>query len=304
MRNINEFMNEMSYDLSLQEIESVIVDYQDTIITFIVNNQYNKKYSKEFKEVCEEIRSKKFFSVLSRMIHEGDERIKSDMAYVLYTATHFNFVDNELKNEAIELGYKLREEQLNGKLTDDNDLNIAILLCSVKAIRNYNTTSFTRSKAVENIVESLPEILFNVFGRLKGLQPNQITDKTINTILSKAVLDLEVRDVLIALGKAKFPIDIDDKYKPFAIRIQSYLYKIVSTLPNDVFDDTMVVLCKSIKRFNDRTNMNETFMDKYLNYRLLVGFIKSGNKIPKPMLTTCALLANFINKHKEFAELF
>ena len=43
MKNINNFMNEMSYNLSLQELEEVIVDYQDVIIEFIINNQYNKK---------------------------------------------------------------------------------------------------------------------------------------------------------------------------------------------------------------------------------------------------------------------
>ena len=304
MKNINNFMNEMSYNLSLQELEEVIVDYQDVIIEFIINNQYNKKYSKEFKEVCSEIRSDKFFSVLSRMIREDDERIKSDMAYVLYTATHFSFVEKEIKDEAVELGYKLRNEQLEGQLTDDDELNIAIVICSIKAFRNYNSTPFIRSKMVENIVESLPEILFNVCGKLKGLEPKQITDKMISEILFKSIIDLEVRDILMALGKAKFPNDIDPKYKPFAIRIQSFLYKIISTLSQQSFDEAMVVICKSIKRFNERTGMNETFMDKYLNYRLLVGFVKSGHKIPASMFTSCAMLAEFINKHKEFAQLF
>lgn len=302
--NIRGFMNEMSYDLSMQELEALVVDYQNVILDYFVTNQYNFKVKREFKEVCELIRSDKFFKTISALIQTGDSRIDFDMAYVLYTATHFSFVEKELKDEAVELGYKLRNEQLEGQLTDDDELNIAIVISSIKTFRNYNSTPFIRSKMVENIVESLPEILFNVCGKLKGLEPKQITDKMISEILFKSIIDLEVRDILMALGKAKFPNDIDPKYKPFAIRIQSFLYKIISTLSQQSFDEAMVVICKSIKRFNERTGMNETFMDKYLNYRLLVGFVKSGHKIPAPMFTSCAMLAEFINKHKEFAQLF
>lgn len=303
--NIKEFLNEMSWNLSLPELEEIIVKYQDVIIEFIVNNQYNNKNKHQFKEVCEVIRQERFFRVLAGMIQDDeDDRINFDMAYVLYTATHFEFVDEDMKNDAIELGYKLREIELKDKLTSDKDMNIAILLCSMKAVRDYEVTAFVRSKEVENIVETLPNILYQVFGKIKGLKPNQISDGIISTIMSNAIPDLEVRDVLMALGKAKFPKDIDPEIKPFAIRIQSYLYKICSMLSESTFNDTMIILCKSINKYNERTGMNETFMDKYLNYRLLAGFVKSGNTVPQPMLITCAKLAEFVNKHSEFRHLF
>jgi hypothetical protein len=302
--NIKEFINEMSWNLSLQEAEEVIVKYQDTIINFIVNNQYNYKNKHIFKEVCEIIRQDRFFQVLACMINDGDSRVKFDMAYVLYTATHFPDVDSQLINDAAELGYELRRIELEEKLTQDNDINTAVLICASKAIRDYEVTSFFRSKEVENIIETLPGILYFTLGRNKGLKPNQVSDGLISTILSLAIPDLEVKEVLAALGKSVFPKDLPSHSKPFAIRIQSYLYKICATLSDTTFNDTMIILCKSINKYNERTGLNESFMDKYLNYRLLVEFVKSGNQIPQPMLTTCGKLAKFVKEHPEFNNLF
>jgi hypothetical protein len=54
--NIKGFVNEMSYDLTMRELENLVVDYQPVILDYIINNQYNYKSRKEFNEVCELIR--------------------------------------------------------------------------------------------------------------------------------------------------------------------------------------------------------------------------------------------------------
>ena len=59
--SIKGFVNEMSYKLTMQELEALVVDYQDVILDFIVTNQYNYKMKSEFNEVCELIRGDRFF---------------------------------------------------------------------------------------------------------------------------------------------------------------------------------------------------------------------------------------------------
>ena len=69
--NIQGFVNEMSYDLTMQELEDIVIKYQPVILDFVVNNQYNYKMKREFNEVCEIIRSKKFFKTISLLIQSG-----------------------------------------------------------------------------------------------------------------------------------------------------------------------------------------------------------------------------------------
>jgi hypothetical protein len=80
--NIKGFVNEMSYDLTMQELEAAVIDYQEVIIDYFVNNMYNYKAKKEFNEVCEIIRGKRFMNTISYLINSGDSRINFNMAFV------------------------------------------------------------------------------------------------------------------------------------------------------------------------------------------------------------------------------
>lgn len=299
--NIRGFINEMSYDLSMQELEALVLDYQDVLIDFVVNNQYNYKSKKEFSEVCELIRTNRFIRTIAGLINSEDSRIVFDMAYVLYVATH-QIEDKELANEAFALGYKLRSIELEGQLTDHPETNIAIIIASVKTVRGYNVTPFFRSKEVENVLENLPEVLYNAYSKKYAVQA--VNESVLATLLSKAIVDLEPEEFLTACCKSCVPVNIDEKYVPYVKRIQAFLYKVAGALDDEKFDKALNAACHSIAKFNERTGRHETFMDKYLNYRLLEAVVQKGENVPQLMQVAYNKMKRFKYNNPKFKQLF
>lgn len=300
--NIKGFVNEMSYDLTMRELENLVVDYQPVILDYIINNQYNYKSRKEFNEVCELIRHDKFFDTISMLINSEDERINPDMAYVLYTATHL-IDDVDLKADAFMLGYKLRENELGSEITGHLETDIAILVASVKAVRSYEVTPFFRSKEVENILENLAEVLYNAYH--EKYKVNQISENVITTILTQAVPDLKPEEIVTAFAKADMPKDIKAEYKPYISRIQAFLYRICGGLSEDSFSKALNAACNSINKYNERVNANETLMNKYLNYKLLEAVVNSKDvKVPQTMVLAYKRMTEFKNKNSKFSYLF
>jgi hypothetical protein len=299
---IQGFVNEMSYDLSMQELENLVIDYQHVILDYVVNNQYNYKARKEFNEVCSLIRSDKFFKSISFLIQAEDERIISDMAYVLYTATHLSH-DDELKGDAFVLGYTLREKELGNNITGHQETDIAVLIASVKAVRSYDVTPFFRSKEVENILENLPEVLYNAYHEKYNV--NQISENVISTILTRAVIDLKPEEIITAFCKTCLPKDMKKEYKPYASRIQAFLYKVCGSISEDKFKNALSAACNSINKYNERANANETLMDKYLNYKLLEAVINSKDaKVPYAMKLAYKRMSDFKAENKKYSNLF
>jgi hypothetical protein len=63
--------------------------------------------------------------------------------------------------------------------------------------------------------------------------------------------------------------------------------------------------CNSINKYNERTNSNNTFMDKYLNYKLLEKLVQSKDvKLPQGMKTAYNRLTKFKNNNKKFEYIF
>jgi hypothetical protein len=64
----------------------------------------------------------------------------------------------------------------------------------------------------------------------------------------------------------------------------------------------------SMTKFNERTNLNESFVNKYLDYRLLVNIYedckKNKAKFPTDMLKALQVIAKFIKKNVKFKPLF
>lgn len=300
--NIRGFMNEMSYDLSMQELEALVVDYQNVILDYFVANQYNFKVKREFKEVCELIRSDKFFKTISALIQTGDSRIDFDMAYVLYTATHY-IDDAELKHEAFMLGYNLREVELGTNITGNKETDIAILIASVKTVRSYTTTPFFRSKEIENILENLPEVLYNAYG--KNYAISAVNENVISVILTKSVPDLQPEEFVTACCKTNLNKNIDERFKPYAVRIQSFLYKVCGLLSEEKFNKALSAACNSINKFNERTNSSETLMDKYLNYKLLEAVVYSKEmQVPEMMKQAYEKMTKFKVNNQQFSYMF
>ena len=300
--NIRGFINEMSYELTMQQLEALVVDYQDVILDYFVTNQYNYKFKKEFNEVCELIRSDKFFKTISALIQSGDSRIDFDMAYVLYTATHY-IEDEELKHEAFMLGYNLREVELGTNITGNQETDITILIASVKAVRSYDVTPFFRSKEVENILENLAEVLYNAYHEKYKI--NQVSENVIATILTQAVPDLKPEEILTAFCKTNLPKNISEDYKPYVSRLQAFLYKICGGMSEDKFKNGLFAACNSINKFNERTNRNETLMDKYLNYKLLEAVVYSKDtKVPEIMKAAYTKMTGFKVNNQQYSHLF
>lgn len=300
--NIRGFMNEMSYDLTMQELENLVIDYQPVILDYIVNNQYNYKARKEFNEVCEVLRSDKFFNTISLLIQAEDERVNPDMAYVLYTATHLS-KDEDLKGDAFVLGYKLRENELGSEITGHEETDIAILIAAVKAVRSYEVTPFFRSKEVENVLENLPEVLYNAYS--KKYRVNQVSENVITTILSQAIPDLKSEEILTAFCKTNLPKNISEDYKPYVSRLQAFLYKICGGMSEDKFKNALFAACNSINKYNERVNASETLMDKYLNYRLLEALVNNKDvKVPAAMELAFNRMKAFKEENNKFKNLF
>lgn len=305
MRNeltIKGFVNEMSYDLTMQELETIVLDYQETLIDFFVNNQYNYKMKREFNEVCEIIRGDRFFRTISALINSEDSRVVFDMAYVLYTATH-RIEDKELANEAYMLGYKLREIELGEKITGQKETDIAIRLESVKTVRSYEVTAFFRTKEVENVLENLPEVLYKAYDGKYTI--SAVNERIMSIILTKVIPDLQLEEFISACCKTDIPKDIDEKFRPYVSRIQSFAYKVCGMLDQEKFNKALSAACNSIDKFNNRTGRNETLMDRYLNYRLLESVVNSKDvKVPELMKIAYLKLKDFKDNNQKYKHLF
>lgn len=300
--NIRGFINEMSYDLTMQELEALVIDYQDVLINYFVNNMYNYKARREFNEVCELVRSERFIRTISGLINSDDSRINFDMAFVLYTATHL-IEDKDLANEAFMLGYQLREVQLGMNITGHKETDVAILISSVKTVRDYEVTPFFRSKEVENILENLPEILFNAYSKKYSVKA--ISENVISTILTQSVLDLQAEELVMACCKLAVPDKMNEKYKPYVTRIQSFVYKVCGSLSEEKFDKALSAACNSIVKFNERTGRHETFMNKYLNYKLLEGVVNNKDvNAPDIMKLAYIKMNKFKNNNPNYKHLF
>jgi hypothetical protein len=292
----------MSYDLTMNELENIVIEYQPVIIDFIVNNQYNYKMKREFEEVCSVIRGNKFFKTISLLIQSEDDRINYDMAYILYTATHLSD-DEELKGDAFMLGYRLRERELGSEITGHLETDIAILIASVKAIRSYNVTPFFRTKEVENILENLPEVLYNAYN--EKYDAKQVNENVISAIITQAVLDVKAEEIITAFCKTDVDKNIKPEYKPYVTRLQAFIYKVCASVPEQLFMNALGKACNSINKYNERTNSNNTFMDKYLNYKLLEKLVQSKDvKLPQGMKTAYSRLTKFKNNNKKFEYIF
>lgn len=300
---IQGLVNELSYELNMEELEKLVLEYQDTVIDFIINNQYNQRNKREFREVCDELRSDKYFRTLALLINADDERIVPDMAYVLYTICNFSYVDDDMKAEALGLGYKLREQEL-GKVVSDVATNTCIILSSVKGIRGYETTPFIRTKCIENILLTLPEVLYNAYD--EKYDPSQLSVKLIFAILSKAVPDVRPEEIITAFCKTEFPTNVSDRIKSYALRLRAFLYEICGRVSEDLITKALLNASRSISRFNEKHDQNESFANKYLNFKMLevLANNSNGKEAPESMKKAYRVINTFRQTNRKFMNLF
>lgn len=302
---VQGLINELTYNLSMEELESLVIDSQEVVLEFVVNDAYNYKQKKLYQELCEAIRSEKYFNTLALLINSEDTRVLPDMAYVLHMATNFGFVDTELKGEALSLGYSLRAREL-GEVVTHPATNTCIIIASTKSVRSYETTPFIRIKCIENILRNLPDVLYNAYH--EEYEARQITRNVIYTILSKAVPDVTPAEIITAFCKSEFPKDVSKEIKIFALRLRAFFYELCGKIGDDALTKILINTCESILKFNSRHNVFETFTDKYLNYKLLEGVCSkesdNTNRMMNDINKTYETVKRFKITNKKYSDLF
>lgn len=305
--NVQELLNELTYDLRMEELEEVVLGSQDAVIDFVVNDAYNFKRKSEYHELCDALVKEKYWNTISLLINAQDERVNPEMAYVLHMATNFGFISEDLKAEALQLGYMLREKELTD-LTNHEPTNISIIIASTKAIREYETTPFLRIKNLENIIKILPSVLYNAYG--DKYTPNNITRNVIFTILTKAVPDATPAEIITAFCKSQFPADLSKEIKAYATRLRAFFYELCNKIGDNALNMILTNACESILKFNARHKTDETFSDKYLNFRLLDGVMnkqrdsKNEPRMMGELEKTHKLIKRFKVTNKKYSDLF
>ena len=192
---------------------------------------------------------------------------------------------------------------MTGKLTGNKETDVVIIFSAVKTVRSYMTTPFFRTKEIENILENLPEVLYNAYH--EKYKVSQVNENVVSAILTQAVPDLKPEEIITAFCKTNIDKNIDERFKPYVTRLQAFIYKVCASIPEQLFINSIGIACNSINKYNERTNSNETFMDKYLNYKLLEKLVNSKDvQIPQGMKLAYERLTKFKNNNKKFNYMF
>ena len=205
-----------------------------------------------------------------------------------------------------QLGFRLREMEFGHDMVKDQATNTCILISKVKAVQWFETTPHIRSKSVENIIKSLPTMLYSAYH--ENYKATEIPTKVILAIITKAVPELRAEEIVTAFCKTEFPKDLNPEVRQFALRIRAFIYELCGRMSEEELLNALRIASVSMTKFNERTNLNESFVNKYLDYRLLVNIYedckKNKAKFPVDMLKALQVIAKFIKKNVKFKPLF
>lgn len=277
--NIENFLNEMSYELNVVELERAVVKYQDVLIRYFTSSQWIRSEKKNFHEACSIIRSDKFLNTLEYLMEEKPEEVYNDMAFVIMSATKFGFVEDDVKLRVSQLSYKLRLPEYED-VKQPELKNLATVL-SGWVVKELKMNDFVRVKCMEMIIEKLPRALALSFGN--KLEAKQLSDKHLFTIIKLISEQIEPEDVIKALLKSEFKYEKDDKAYQYASRLKSFLYSMIEKFNGRKFQEILKSVALSFHKFNKGEN-KVTFKDSYLDIRLITNVVNSKelkNKNPK-----------------------
>lgn len=275
---IENFLNEMSYDLNEVEYERAVIKYQDVLIRYFTSSQWVRSEKKNFHEACSIVRSEKFLDMLEYLMDEKTEEVYTDMAFVIMSASKFGFVEDDVKLHVSQLSFKLRQSEYEDvKLPELK--NIATVL-SGWVVKEIKMNDFVRVKCMEMIIEKLPRALALSFGN--KLEAKQLSDKHIFTIIKLISNQIHAEDVIKALLKSEFKYEKDDKAYPYAARLKSFLYSMIEKFNGRQFQEILKSVSLSFHKFNKGEN-KITFKDSYLDIRLITNVVNSNEmKEKKP----------------------
>ena len=279
---VENFLNEMSYDLNELEMEHAVIKYQDVLIKYFITSQWLRSEKKNFHEASVIVRSDKFLNTLEYLMESRTEDILTDMAFVVLCSTKYGFVDKDVKAHASEIAYKLREgEYSDSKMAPE--LKMLITTLSGWVVKSYDMSAFARVKCMESLIDKLPKAMALSFG--DKIPATALNDKRVFGIIRLISNQITSEDVIKAFIKSDFHYDKNDLGYSYACRLKSFLYSMISLFDGRKFQEILKIVSESIDRFNKRQdNVQTTFSGTYLDIKLLKQLVSSKTlKETKPV---------------------
>lgn len=279
---VENFLNEMSYDLNELEMEHSVIKYQDVLIKYFLTSQWLRSEKKNFHEVSVIIRSEKFLSTLEYLMETRTEDVLTDMAFVVLCSTKYDFVDKDTKAYAAQIAYRLREgEYVDSKIAPE--IKTLITTLSGWFVKGYTMSDFARVKCMESLLDKLPKAMALSFG--DKIPATALNDKRIFGIIRLISDQITAEDVIKAFIKSDFHYKKDDMGYQYASRLKSFLYSMISLFNGRKFQDILKSVAESIDKFNQRQdNVKASFEGTYLDTRLLKQIVMSKElKLTKPV---------------------
>lgn len=254
---VKNFLNEMSYDLRLSEIERCLLKYQDIIVEYFSNNMFKYKERRTIHELMDILSSSEVIKALNQLVYEED--MNTDLAYCLLTSTYN--ADEDLKYEAMKIAYMLQYAHFSEEIKDEKVLEMISYLGGW-AIKGYETSSFSRVKSVSMILEAMPSTFAGAFGKTnsKKLQPQFICG-----LFKKMIPDLTISELLTGFAKTKMKFNSEIE-KEYAMRLQVFMCEIISCMNDKKVQEAIERGLDDILRYNKNNYESIKLKDMYINY--------------------------------------
>lgn len=254
---VRNFLNEMSYDLRLSEIERCLLKYQDIIVEYFSNNMFKYKERRTIHELMDILSSSEVIKALNQLVYEED--MNTDLAYCLLTSTYN--ADEDLKYEAMKIAYMLQYAHFSEEIKDEKVLEMISYLGGW-AIKGYETSSFSRIKSVSMILEAMPSTFAGAFGKTnsKKLQPQFICG-----LFKKMIPDLTISELLTGFAKTKMKFNSEIE-KEYAMRLQVFMCEIISCMNDKKVQESIERGLDDILRYNKNNYESIKLKDMYVNY--------------------------------------
>lgn len=291
---IRNFLNEMSYDLRLGEIEEVILKYQDVIVEYFAKSRFVYKERHRFEELCGVLRSEKIIRTVETLMEK--EPINTDLAHCLMVAVSTLPEDDERKDDVLRIAYMLEYASFEDEIKDKKILSMIAYL-GAWSIRGYELNSFYRIKSAQMIIKYLPGCLRGEYGQIN---PKRFTKNFFYRLFSVLIPDITIVELIEAFSKTEFNYSKEER--PYAIRLRGFMFELIDSVRYKDAQEAINRACDSIIRYNNRNSYKLetpiTLEDMYLNYDVIKTLVngdaiwKADNEITKGIMKAYNILKN------------
>lgn len=264
---IKNFLNEMTYDLNMSEMEKAVEKYQFVLINYV--KDYRFKFSKrsEFEEVMSYVADDRFLEATERVAMTSG--LECDFSHVLIVATIEKDVVQDKKQLAIDIGFRLRTTEFANQIKNDELLKIVSYI-SLWTFRGVKTSPFYKIKEVNGITEMLPTILYNSprIGKM------DISKEFLRWLYETAIPGLKPEELLA--GILRTPCSDDEKLQRYEIRLKSFVYQLIYYMDTQKAKETIMQVMHDIRNFGKTMGLQISLDDVYLDNKCVEKLVKSN----------------------------